>query len=140
MNKLNKLVEHKIRAEGWVKLLPTEKCETSQPHRFRYTDGKTTSVSIIQNGALAGVYQGPSWKERYKQVDWDTPECDCPNCAIIEGLEKTQKMAKAAAFFARQLDGVVDGTVDITNLQLERADNGYKQVTFYYKIDEEGSL
>jgi hypothetical protein len=137
MNKLDKLVEDRIRAEGWVKLLPTDKCETSQPHRFRYTDGQTTSVSIIQNGALAGVYQGPSWKERYKQVDWDTPKCCCNNCLLADGLESMETNAKAAATFVKRLEGIDVATVDIASLQLDEADNGYKKVTFYYRIDKD---
>lgn len=102
MNKLDKLVEDKIRTKGWVKLLPTEKCETTQPHRFRYTDGKSDSVSIIQYGALVGVfanfdisytgnstnvYPSAKWKEKYKQVDWDTAECNCGNCIAIQDSE-----------------------------------------------------
>jgi hypothetical protein len=138
MNKLDKSLEDKLRADGWIKLLPTDKSLTTQRHRFRYADKNFASINIIQHGTVLGVYQGPNWQEKYKPVDWDTPECDCPNCAIIEGLEETQKMAKAAAFFALQLEGL-DATVDITNLQLEQAENGYKQITFYYKIKEEGS-
>jgi hypothetical protein len=138
MNKLDKLVEDKIRAKGWIKLLPTEKCETSQPHRFRYTDGQTTSVCIIQDGALVGVYQGPSWKEKYKQVDWDTPECNCKDCLLNQGLEQLERTGKAAAVFARQLEGAdPDKEVRILGLQVEDViKDSYKQVTFYYKIDE----
>ena len=138
MNKLDKLVEDKIKAEGWIKLLPTEKCETTQPHRFRYTDGKTTSVSIIQYGALAGVYQGYKWQEKYKQIDWDTPECDCQDCLLAQGIEDSQRTGMAAAVFARQLEGAApDKEVRILGLQLEDVvKDSYKQVTFYYKVSE----
>jgi len=153
MNKLDKLVEDRIQAEGWIKLLPTEKCKTSQPHRFRYTDGKSDYVCIIQYGALAGVfanfdmsytdnttkvYPSAKWREKYEPVDWDTPECECQNCAITEALEETERSGKAAATFARQLEGVEsDKEVRILGLQVEDViKDSYKQVTFYYKIDE----
>ena len=153
MNKLDKLVEDKIRAEGWIKLLPTEKCKTTQPHRFRYTDGKSDSVCIIQYGALAGVfvnfdmsysgnitkvYPSAKWQEKYQPVDWDTPECACKDCSLVAGLESLETNAKAAAYFARKLEDVdTEITVDIANLQIEQAENGYKQVSFYYKIDNQ---
>jgi hypothetical protein len=154
MNKLDKLVEDKIRADGWIKLLPTEKCKTSQPHRFRYTDGKSDSVCIIQYGALAGVfvnfdmsysgnitkvYPSAKWQEKYKPVDWDTPECNCKDCLLTQGLEQLEKTGKAAATFARQLEGVEsDKEVRILGLQVEDVvKDSYKQVTFYYKITED---
>jgi hypothetical protein len=138
MNKLDKSLEDKLRADGFSKMLPIDE-KIGQPHRFRY--GGPYSINIIQYGQLLGVYQGPSWEAKYKQVDWDTPECECEDCAIIEALEESQRTAKAAAFFARQLEGVFDQNKDvlILGLQLEHADNGYKQVTFSYKIDEKGS-
>lgn len=152
MNKLDKLVENKIKADGWIKLLPTEKCQTSQPHRFRYTDGKNDAVSIIQYGALAGVfanfdishtdkattvYQSAKWKEKYKEVDWDTPECNCTECSMTEGLEELTLLSKSAATIARKFEGLVlDETVDIAHLQIDQEDNGYKKVTFYYKIPD----
>lgn len=142
MNKLDQLVEDKIKADGWIKLLPTEKCQTSQPHRFRYTDGKTTSVSIIQYGALAGVYQGYNWQEKYRQVDWDTPECDCQDCLLAQGVESSQRTAIAAANFARQIENVEPNKeVRILGLQVEDVvKNSYKQVTFYYKVQNEPTL
>jgi hypothetical protein len=152
MNKLDKIVEDKIKAEGWIKLLPTEKCKTTQPHRFRYTDGKTDSVSIIQYGALAGVfanfdiahagnstivYPSAKWKEKYKQVDWDTPECDCQDCLLIQGVEALEANTKTTAAFVRKLEGAEPETiVDIEHLQVDQAKNGYKKVTFYYKVSE----
>jgi hypothetical protein len=153
MNKIDKLVEDRIQAEGWIKLLPTEKCETTQPHRFRYAeitdvwtddfDGSSypknyqQSISIIQYGALIGVYQGPGWKSRYAPVDWDEPECNCKDCLLTQGIEEIERTSKAVAAFACQLEGAEPGVaVDIAHLQVEQADNGYKQVTFYYKIDE----
>lgn len=139
MNKLDKLVEDKIRAEGWIKLLPTEKCETNQPHRFRYADKNFASINIIQHGTVLGVYQGPSWEAKYKIVDWDTPECGCNDCFLAKGMEELQRTGKAAASFALQIEGVDTEPVDlvtISALQVEEADNGYKQVSFYYKIPE----
>jgi hypothetical protein len=155
VNKLDKIVEDRIKAEGWIKLLPTEKCETSQPHRFRYTDGKSDSVCIIQYGALAGVfvnfdmsytgnitkvYPSAKWQEKYQPVDWDTPECSCEECLVTDGLEESQRFSKAAAYFARTLEGTdTQLTVNIADLQLEEADNGYKRVSFYYKIDNQAN-
>lgn len=139
MNKLDKLVEDKIRTEGWIKLLPTEKCETTQPHRFRYADKNFASINIIQHGTVLGVYQGPSWESKYKIVDWDTPECCCNDCFLAKGMEELQRTGKAAASFALQIEGVDTEPVDpvtISALQVEEADNGYKKVSFYYKIPE----
>ena len=138
MNKLDELVEDKIRAEGWIKLLPTEKCETTQSHRFRYADKNFASINIIQHGTVLGVYQGPFWEAKYKQVDWDTPECNCKDCLLAQGMEEIERTGKAAASFARTLEGTdTQLTVNIAGLQLEEADNGYKQVSFYYKIDDQ---
>lgn len=141
MNKLDKSLENKLRADGWIKLLPTEKCETTQPHRFRYADKNFASINIIQHGTVLGVYQGPSWKLKYKIVDWDTPECNCKDCLLTQGIEQLERTGKAAASFARQLEGVEsDKEVRILGLQVEDViKDSYKQVTFYYKIDEEGS-
>lgn len=135
MNKLDQLVENKIKADGWIKLLPTEKCKTSQPHRFRYTDGKTTSVSIIQEGTLVGVYQGYNWQEKYKQVDWDTPQCNCIECSVRLSAEETISAAISAALLARKIEGLdLNQSVDIVNLHVERAENNYTEVSFSYKI------
>ena len=153
MNRIDKLVEDRIKAEGWIKLLPTEKCETTQPHRFRYADGKSDFVNIIQYGALAGVfanfdishtgkstkvYPSAKWKEKYKQVDWDTPECDCKKCQLTSGIEEMEATGKSIASFVRQYEGLSsDETVNIAHLQIEQEDNGYKKVSFYYKLDKD---
>jgi hypothetical protein len=137
MNKLDKLVENKIKADGWIKLLPTEKCQTSQPHRFRYTDGKTMSVSIISEGTLLGVYQGPYWQEKYKKVDWDTPECNCMECSVRLSAEETMSIAISAAMLAKRIEYLDSNqTVDIVNLHVERAENNYTEVSFSYKIPD----
>lgn len=133
MDTLDKIVENKLRGEGWLKLLPTDEQPTGQPHRFRYADKNFTSINIIQHGALAGVYQGHNWQEKYKQVDWATPECDCKDCSLVAGLESMERNAKAAAAFVQSLEGVDAASVDIASLQIDQADNGYKKVTFYYK-------
>ena len=138
MNKLDKIVEDKLRADGWMKLLPTDDNPNSQPHRFRYTDGQTTSVSIVQYGALAGVYNGPYLEKKYKQVDWDTPECCCDDCLLKQGIETLEANAKAAATFVRKIEGAEPETiVDVQHLQVDQAKNGYKKVTFYYKITKD---
>jgi hypothetical protein len=51
----------------------------------------------------------------------------------IYELETT---GKAAASMARQIEGIDNKSIDIASLQLEEAGNGYKKVTFYYKISE----
>lgn len=135
MNKIDKLVEERIQSKGWIKLLPTDKNPTKQPHRFRYTDGN--SVSIIKDGALSGVYQGPYIKEKYKQVDWDTQECNCIECSVLEGSEEVMRISNSLATAARCFEGVsFDESIDIAHLQIDQADNGYKKVTFYYKITD----
>ena len=139
MNKLDKLVEDKIKAQGWVKLLPTEKCETTQPHRFRYTIGTIDSVSIIQYGGMVGVYQGYNWREKYKKVDWDTPECDCQDCLLIQGTEALESNGNAIDIFVRQIEGIEPRLpVDIVHLQIDQEDNGYKKVSFLYKVIKGG--
>jgi hypothetical protein len=51
-------------------------------------------------------------------------------------MNKLNELAESAAVFARQLEGIDAEPIDIANLQLEEADNGYKKVTFYYKVSE----
>jgi hypothetical protein len=51
-------------------------------------------------------------------------------------MNKLNKLAESAAVFARQLEGIDTEPINIANLQLEEADNGYKKVTFYYKVSE----
>jgi len=69
--------EKQLRQDGWLKLLPNEKVETSQPNRFRYiAPDYSSGVVIIENGNTYGVYASPGspegWRDRYYEVPWDT--------------------------------------------------------------------
>ena len=73
----DKYQEEKLREAGWLKLLPNENTETSQPNRFRYISPDYSSgVVIIDKGGIRGVYVTPGapkgWTDRYHEVPWDT--------------------------------------------------------------------
>jgi hypothetical protein len=99
--------------------------------------GVFANFDIAHAGNSTIVYPSAKWKEKYKQVDWDTPECDCQDCLLIQGVEALEANTKTTAAFVRKLEGAEPETiVDIEHLQVDQAKNGYKKVTFYYKVSE----
>ena len=140
MSKVDKSIEDNLRAKGWMKLLPTDEYPTGQSHRFRYlakVDFGDPFIVIIQGGELRSVFSGLFWQERYREVDWDTPDCQCRNCATIEAIDELERSGKLAASFVRDFENnFTEAPVDISGLELVQEENGFRKISFYYRIDE----
>lgn len=143
MIKANKIIEAQLREDGYtkVKLKVKNGISSTRPHDFRYMHPHENQVnrciSILDKGSLLGVYVGSGWHDRYEVVDWDTPDCKCDMCSVLDSSEENLRIAEAFGYAVRNMENLDKSvTIDIYGLTLTQEDNDWKELSFRYKVQK----